>query len=315
MNSQRSVLRVAWVHVCALGVAGCSGNSPAPSNAHFPSFNDIASAPTKIQTAAKAVIRVQTARETASGSFISATGELLTNNHVLGDSVCPVEGCFVQITQMHQRGSARQQPAIVFAKPVAVDVGMDMAVVQIYEQPGGSMLATPDYLNINPQDPVSLIGRHVTIVGHPEGYLKKWTDGEVVDTSGKWFTSTAYVLPGDSGSPVLDDDGNIVGLLHRAPTGEDLFAQDHVDIYSTGTASAPIAAAIAAPALNTLISVNSATTAADFVNNDLVYLNAHTVLVNADGVEEDPLSLLGQACDTALARQDFQSPDDRNGSS
>jgi hypothetical protein len=39
-------------------------------------------------------------------------------------------------------------------------------------------------------------------------------------------------------------------------------------------------------------------------------LNAHIPTVNVDQVTQSVLSLLGEACDTALARNDFQSPDD-----
>ena len=314
MGIGRLLFRVSLGFISCFSSLSCSGtsaSSSSSSNVHFPSFNDITAAPAAIQTAAKAVVRVETAWTSASGSFISATGLLLTNNHVLGDAVCPLEGCYIEVTFMHQRGAARQQPYIVFAVPFAVDVGMDMAVVQLYDQPSGPMLSSPAYLTVNAQDPSSLIGRHVTIVGHPEGALKKWTDGVVVDASGKWITSTAYTLPGDSGSPMLDDNGEIVGLLHRGPGSEDLFAADQVNVYSIGTASAPIATALAAPTLpSTVISIDATTTAADFVANDFVYLNAHTSSVNVSGLATNALTLLGQACDAALARNDFQSPDD-----
>jgi hypothetical protein len=151
-------------------------------------------------------------------------------------------------------------------------------------------------------------------VGHPEGRLKKWTDGEVVDANGQWITTTAYTLPGESGSPILNDQGQVVGLLHRGPTSEDLFSQTGVDMYSTGTASAPIVAAMAAPPSAPLVSTAAATTKEQFLANDFIYLNARVATVTVDGMSTSAIPILGEACDAALARTDFTSPDDLDGS-
>jgi hypothetical protein len=293
-------------------VMACSSDkdSTIVESADLPSFNDLGDAPAEIQTAARAVVRLHTAWAYGTGSFISSTGLLLTNNHVLGDTVCPVEGCFLEISQLYQRGQPRVDPSTVFAVPVAVDVGLDMATVQLYQQPGGAMLSTSDYLSFDPQEAGALLGEHVTIVGHPLGDLKKWTDGFVVDATGKWFTSTAYTLPGNSGSAVLNDAGQIVGLLHRGPVSQDLFTDNGVNIYSVGTGSAPIAAAMNAPLPNTMLSNVAPTTTAQFLANDFVYLNSRIATVTADSVSASAVSLLGQACDSALARNDFQSIDD-----
>jgi hypothetical protein len=276
----------------------------------MPHFNDITTASPEIRTAARAVVRIRTAGEYGTGFFISPSGQLLTNNHVLGDPVCPLQGCYVELTLMHERGQTRQQSSIVFAVPTAVDAGLDMAVVQLYDQLGGTPFSSPDFLSLDAQDPAALLNQHVTIVGHPEGCLKKWADGEVAFTNGQWITTTAFTLPGDSGSPILNDDGQVVGLLHRGPTSEDLFTKTGVDMYSVGTASAPIVAAIAAPAVTDLVSVTATTTKDEFLANDYVYLNSRISKVTVDGVSVSAISLLGDACDTALARTDFTSPDD-----
>jgi hypothetical protein len=295
--------------VIAITVAlGCSGGGSGGSE--LPSFRDISSAPSKIQTAAEAVVRVRMAAGYGTGSFISSSGLLLTNDHVLGDTVCPLEGCSIQLAFGLELGKPVQNPMTVFAVPQAVDVGLDMAVAQIYDSPGGTPLATPTFLSFHDLDAASLLGMHVTVVGHPEGDLKKWTDGEVVDAFGDWFTADAYSLPGNSGSPMLDDDGNIVGLLHRGPSGEDLITNDSVDVYSIGTASAPLNAARSAPLPAEMISLGAETTAQDIVTNDLVYLNGRAAEATVAGTPTNVLSALGQACDAALARTDFVSPDD-----
>lgn len=293
-------------------VSGCgsdSGSNPG-TTVSLPHLNDITTAPATIQKSAKAVVRLRVARGQATGAFISSTGLLLTNNHVLGIEVCPVEGCYVEVAFDWQAGSPYQSPRLLFAVPKAVDVGLDMAVVQFYEYAGGPMLSTPDYLTFQSQSPESLIGMHVTVVGHPEGCLKKWADGTVAHAFGDWISSTTYILPGDSGSPILNDQGKIVGICHRGPTSEDLFTGNGVNIYSIGTASAPLLAALNAPLPTTMISKTASTTTEHFLAYDLVYLNSRTTSVTVDGAPASPLSVLGQACDTALSRNDFISPDD-----
>jgi hypothetical protein len=287
---------------------GCSSGGSGGSN--LPSFHDISGAPSKIQTAAEAVVRIRMAAGYGTGAFISSSGLLLTNDHVLGDTVCPIEGCSIQLTFGLELGKPVPSPMTVFAVPQAVDVGLDMTVAQIYDAPGGTALPTPAFLTFHDLDAASLLGMHVTIVGHPEAALKKWTDGLVVDAFGDWFTADAYSLPGNSGSPLLDDDGNIVGLIHRGPTSEDLITNDSVDVYSIGTASAPLDAAMAAPLPSEMISLTAETTGQDLVTNNLVYLNGRAVEASVGGTATNVLSALGQACDAALARTDFVSPDD-----
>lgn len=297
----------------AASLVGCGGGGDDAPHVSLPAFNDISSAPMPIQTAAAAVVRVRTALEVATGSFISPTGLLLTNNHVLGVRVCPQEGCFVEVTRMLQRGSSDIKPDVLFGVPVAVDVGLDMAVVQLYDAPGGSMVGSPHFLTLAQVDAASLVGKHIAIVGHPEGHLKKWTDGVVTDLDGEWFLTNAYTLPGDSGSPVLDDAGGMVGVIHRGAVGEDLFSSNNVNVFSLGTASAQLAATMTAPLPAAMVSTAAETTEEKVVDNDAVYLNARVPTVTVNGQQDSVLAILGRACDAALARQDFQSPDDLSG--
>ena len=217
-ENMRGLSRIGTMLGLLASLAGCSKNDG--THVTLPSFADVSQAPAVIQKAARAVVRIGVTGELATGSFISPSGLLLTNDHVLGVDICPLEGCFAQITQMHQKNALPQDPRTVFVVPQAVDVGLDMAVVQVFSGSDASSapLDTPDYLTIDSHDPTSLQGEHVHVVGHPEGNLKKWSQGEVVDSDGSWVYTTAYILPGNSGSPLLDDEGRLVGLMHRGPT-------------------------------------------------------------------------------------------------
>jgi Trypsin-like peptidase domain len=292
----------------ACGLSACS--SSAQPAVDLPHFQDLSSAPPAIAHSARAVVRIGTATASGTGSFISSSGLLLTNNHVLGAPVCPLEGCAVWLSIGHQRGEAPRDPVLAFAVPQAVDLGLDIATLQVYQEQGGPMFPSPDFLNFVSRSAVDLLGTHVFVVGHPEASLKRWTDGTVVDTDGEWFKSTAFALPGDSGSPTLDDQGNIVGLVHRGSTGEDLITSDGVNVYSLGTPSAAVLAVASAPLPSGMLSITASTTAVNVLDNNQVFLNGEAPNALVGGKQTSVLSVLAQACDAALGRTDFVSIDD-----
>jgi hypothetical protein len=304
--------RLLFVYLASAALAiGCS--SPSNDLQQFSAFKDPADAPAPIRTAARAVVRIATAAALGTGSFISVDGVLLTNNHVLGIPVCPREGCYATIARAHERNGSHASET-VFLVPLNVNAGLDMAVLQAYSVDGPGQhtrkLVTPDFLSFLPRDARALVDSQVYIVGHPEGTLKKWTTGQAIDSSGTWFWSTAFVLPGNSGSPILNDAGQIVGLLHRGPTSEDLITHNGVNEYSIGTASGALVAAMKDPLPPTVLSVLAASTDADVLDHQLVYLNAQVSTANVNNSAKPILSILADACDKALARTDYVSPED-----
>jgi hypothetical protein len=129
--------------------------------------------------------------------------------------------------------------------------------------------------------------------------------------------TTAYILPGDSGSPILDDAAKIVGIIHRGPTAQDLYASRGVDTYSIGTASSSLSAAMKAPLPSAMISTAAVATRDRVLADDLLYFNAHVSQVSvavaaAPGTAQTTsvLAILADACDAALARTDIRSPED-----
>jgi V8-like Glu-specific endopeptidase len=289
--------------IASVFVIGCGGS-------HLPSLSDIETAPQHIQNAGTAVVRIQTAGASATGTFISGNGLLLTNNHVLGTKVCPLEGCFFRLTFKHQLGVAPSDSVIVFGVPAAADVGRDVALIQVFtDATSGQRLGTADFLTpVDSATAESLKGTSVYVVGHPEGRLKKWTQGTVVDSTGDWFETTSFILPGSSGSPVLNENGELVGIVHRSPTGEDLISSTSYDASSLGTSAEAIHAVGTLPAV--MLSTQAMITADDLVTNNRVYLNARASTANVGGQQVSVLDALGTACDAALARTDFQSPED-----
>jgi len=72
--------------------------------------------------------------------------------------------------------------------------------------------------DLTPNDPSP--GERVYAAGYPGGRLFELTDGEVVDFAPGFAGArrairfTSHVEPGNSGGPLLDDSGNVVGVVY-----------------------------------------------------------------------------------------------------
>jgi V8-like Glu-specific endopeptidase len=300
-------LRLHSLALClVLGLSACADDAP---NANPPQLYDLPSATKAIRAAAKAVVRIQhPAGLSGTGSFISDDGLMLTNNHVLGTEECAREGCLFTLTFDHQRGEPNADPIDVFGVPEHADPGLDMAVLQVYEDDSlRRRLSTPDFLDFASRDSKELIGTRVTAVGHPLGRLKKWSSGVVIDADGSWFESTVFSLPGSSGSPMLDDEGKIVGLLHRGSDGFDLLTRTSSNVSAIGTAAASLEAALDAPLPATLISLDDSLTAEQVLAHSDAFLAGSEPEAQVDGTKVRILTVLADACDEGLAREDYTS--------
>jgi S1-C subfamily serine protease len=65
-------------------------------------------------------------------------------------------------------------------------------------------------------------GEHIVVIGNPDGLAATVSDGIVsaIREDGQVLQITAPVSPGSSGSPVLDDKGQLVGLVMGTREGE-----------------------------------------------------------------------------------------------
>jgi hypothetical protein len=147
----------------------------------------------------------------------------------------------------------------------------------------------------------------VTTVGHPLGRLKKWSSGVVIDDDGGWFESTVFSLPGSSGSPILDDQGRIVGLLHRGSDGFDLLTRTSSLVSAIASSSAALEAAMSAPLPATVISVSEELRPEQVLAVSDAFLASSTLEAVIAGTPTPLLELFAEACDEGLAREDYTS--------
>ena len=140
-----------------------------------------------------------TPKSSGSGAIISAQGIILTAAHVVADAT--------RLTVLTAQGTCR-------AKILRVDEANDLAILKIE---GRAFVPLP----IAPSRQVRL-GQSVATIGFPnigfQGFSPKVTRGEISSVNGfaddprSWQISVP-VQPGNSGGPLLDDNGNLIGIV------------------------------------------------------------------------------------------------------
>jgi len=131
-----------------------------------------------------------------SGFIISADGRIVTNYHV-------IKGAHSAIVRLANGAFFPVQGVL------ATDAEKDLAVLKV----SGKNLP---FLTVRATDNLH-VGDHVVAIGSPLGLEGTVSDGIVSairDVAGKnWIQTTAPVSHGNSGGPLLDMNGNVVGVI------------------------------------------------------------------------------------------------------
>jgi S1-C subfamily serine protease len=150
------------------------------------------------------------------GMVLSASGEVLTNNHVIEDS----SEISVQVS-----GTGPSYAAHV----VGYDVSDDVALLQIEGAPSLKTVRTGKSSTLNPGDAVIAIGNALGRGGTPAvtqgvitGLNQSVTAGDAIGPSNSLTGMIAMSAPlqeGDSGGPLVDTTGAVVGMNTAAAGG------------------------------------------------------------------------------------------------
>lgn len=145
-----------------------------------------------------AIVRIEGNGEWGTGFFVTDTGMIATNRHV-------VEG---QSDLVAVRHSNQRLPA----KVIYVDSDVDLALLKV----DGSGFP---HLTLGAIDVVQR-GEPVVAIGDPDGGVTDTVTSGVVsgigknkeNGSGTWIQTDAAINPGNSGGPLLDAHGNVIGI-------------------------------------------------------------------------------------------------------
>ena len=157
-----------------------------------------------------------------SGFFLNPQGYIATNYHV-------VEGTTALQANFTRNGKTLSYPAYV----VVTDPQNDLAIIKIDDNSFEGNAALPYGLMTRTKD----TGSEVFAMGYPMadvmGSEVKFTDGKISSKSGiggdvRVYQISVPIQPGNSGGPLFDMDGNVVGITSSG-LNRDYFKSENVN--------------------------------------------------------------------------------------
>ena len=156
-------------------------------------------------------------RASGSGLIFASSGYIVTNNHVVQDAN-------KIIVEMISGGTSQSYNATIVQK----DADNDLAIIKINDEA------------FKPLDPLSFsfkesgsveVGASVFTIGFPMalggmGKEAKFTDGKISSKTGynnaiNTYQTSIPVQPGNSGSPLFNDKGQLIGVINSKISGAD----------------------------------------------------------------------------------------------
>ena len=142
-----------------------------------------------------------------SGVIISKSGYIVTNNHVINDA-----------SEIAVEFKYKNKIKEFNAKVIKVDKTNDLAIIKIDDDKFSNLSAIPYNFKTRSVD----VGTEIFALGYPMalslmGKDIKFTDGKVSSKTGVDGDITTYqisapILPGNSGGPLFDTKGNLIGI-------------------------------------------------------------------------------------------------------
>jgi tetratricopeptide (TPR) repeat protein len=126
-----------------------------------------------------------------SGIIINPKGWIITANHIVKNR----QNVIIKVADYSYQGTV-----------VARDPSSDLALIKLQSQ---MLLPTLGLQSIPPR-----IGQKIFVIGNPLTLEKSFSDGLVSRlTDNGWIQYTAPTNPGNSGGPLLNEDGDVLGLV------------------------------------------------------------------------------------------------------
>ncbi|MDB6024082.1 MAG: hypothetical protein JWM68_305 [Verrucomicrobiales bacterium] len=137
-------------------------------------------------------------KATGSGFFVTEDGYLITNHHVVEDA---------SSVKVKMRGN------VFTAKVIEIDKDADLALLKVTGKFTPLVLSATDDAKL---------GQSAFTIGFPnielQGLEPKYTDGKISSLAGirddpDHYQISVQVQPGNSGGPLLDDSGTVIGIV------------------------------------------------------------------------------------------------------
>lgn len=155
--------------------------------------------------------------DAGTGMVLTSSGEVLTNNHVIAGGtsiVAQVDGSGTKYT----------------AKVVGTDPTQDVALLQLQNASGMSTVKVGNSSTVTVGEPVVAIGNALALPGPPtvtEGIISALDRSITATDSGTGtsenlvglFQTDAPLSPGNSGGPLINSQGQVIGMNTAAATG------------------------------------------------------------------------------------------------
>ena len=172
------------------------------------------------RTVCRVSIRGRTGSPVGYGTgFMVSPRLLITNNHVLGstaeasdstaefDYVVRADGtpATVKVFSLQPEQFFKTDPTLDYTLVAVAEVGTN-----------GTPLSTFGWNQLIPEEGKAIISQWVNIIQHPNGEVKQLVlrNNEIVDTPERFLTYVTDTSPGSSGSPVYNDQWEVVALHH-----------------------------------------------------------------------------------------------------
>ncbi len=170
----------------------------------------------KAISAAKSVGRVVCADGSTGTGFLTEGNFLFTNHHVL-PCVEVARGAVIEFNfEEDASGTAKTRYRYVFDTDTFLsNPTLDYTRIKVTQGQSTAPLSDWGFLRIAP-DAIPVIGDPVNIIQHPNGDVKQiaLTANDVLSVWGPRLFYRADTEPGSSGSPVLNQDWNVIALHH-----------------------------------------------------------------------------------------------------
>ena len=163
------------------------------------------------ETATPAVVTIEHDEGAGSGFIVAANGTIVTNEHVIQGAT--------SLTITLSSGETFNDAYLIMSDPAR-----DLAILRI-------MGADLPYLNLRATP--AEVGENVALIGAPQGLSSTLTTGivsrKLIHEGSRTIQTDVSASPGSSGSPLLDEDGDVVGVLTwKLRTGDQQVWQERV---------------------------------------------------------------------------------------